>query len=190
MTKTRLFLAGNLPESWLTSFRAAGPELRKITRKMSQTKVGNEHLTWAFLGELDAEQVALAEEALDRAFMMLKEDHGFRADLCTVAFSHWTAQARGKRDGYLVRADLEANALHRLAVSCVQGALREAGISLDARPWLPHMTLARRVDWKEGGPGDLPLVGEGEPVSLVSLSLYESAFTTEGMRYTERLIWH
>lgn len=192
MGKTRLFLAGDLPDSWLESFRTAVPALRGMASRMSPTKTGNEHLTWVFLGELDDAQVPDAEQTLSTAFAALRSDHGFRADNMDVSFDRWTAQDRG-RDGYLVRADLIPGEAHRFAVEQVSSALRESGILLPARPWLAHMTLARRVRFSGGLGADtvatLPRPLEGSTVSLDRVTLYESAFTPEGMLYTERMSW-
>lgn len=192
MAKTRLFLAGDLPGGWLKSFRTAVPVLRGMTTRMSPAKTGNEHLTWVFLGELDERQVAAAEQTLSAAFASLRSEHGFSADSMDVTFDRWTAQVRG-REGYLVRADLIPGEAHRFAVQQISNALAASGIPLPQRSWLAHVTLARRVRLKDGLGADavrgLPQPLDGRTVSLERVTLYESAFTPNGMHYSERMSW-
>ena len=90
------------------------------------------HLTLAFLGEIDAERAARAIEAAaairGRAFDMVLDNVGsFRS-----ARVAWAGCGRTPPELGELQESLD-------------GELRRRGFALEARPFVPHVTLARRI---------------------------------------------
>ena len=183
----RLFLAGDLPDTWLAELRQAGQLLQAADPDARITKPGNEHLTWVFLGELEEAQVQAVLEAVDAVFRE-STAQGRRPQALSFDFARWTAQQR--RGGLaLVRADLQVNSAHADAVKTLTEVITQTGVTLPRRSWLPHVTLARDVRWSERrlqASRDLPRLGSGH---LESVTLYESLFTARGMVYEGLLSW-
>ncbi len=95
---------------------------------------GNWHLTLRFLGNVDPVAYDRMLEALDRAHL----GRSFR-----IAFGSLGAFPRPSRATVLwVAVDDGAEGLSALA-AFVEGALGEAGIPPDDRPFAPHLTLSR-----------------------------------------------
>lgn len=98
----------------------------------------NFHITLAFLGHLDADGAAAARAAAvatsGESFDLVLDRLGFWAETHVV----WLGPAKVSESG------------SRFAVALRQN-LRERGIKVDVRPFLPHVTLARKV----AKPGDL-----------------------------------
>ena len=101
----------------------------------------NFHITLAFLGHLDAGGVAAARVAADSTqgepFELVLDRPGFWPDARVV----WLAPASVPEAGSRFAADLRQ-------------ALRARGVAVDLRPFLPHVTLARKVS-KPGNPGSV-----------------------------------
>lgn len=127
------------------------------------TRPENLHLTLAFIGETDRVKeaaLALRRAAAGGSFPMVVEGLGCFDDL-------WWAGIR------------ENPALERLALN-VQACLREAGFSIEERPWSPHITLVRR--WH----GEQPQT-DISPVSMrvQAVSLMKSERLDGKLIYTE-----
>ena len=127
------------------------------------TRPENLHLTLAFIGEADRVEEAasaLRRAAVGGSFPMVVEGLGCFDDL-------WWAGIR------------ENPALERLALN-VQACLREAGFSIEERPWSPHITLVRR--WH----GEQPQT-DISPVSMrvQAVSLMKSERLDGKLIYTE-----
>ena len=94
--------------------------------------VENFHITLAFLGHLDTAGVATAHEAAEAAagecFDLVLERLGFWADARVVWLSPIGVPQAGSRFATALRQ-----------------ALRARGITVDIRPFLPHVRLARKV---------------------------------------------
>jgi 2'-5' RNA ligase len=116
-------------------------ETRRVVRASGGKPVPPEsfHITLAFLGHLDAKNAAAAHAAADatagRGFELILERLGFWAD----ARVAWVAPASVPDAGNRFATELRE-------------ALRARGIAVDIRPFLPHVTLARKVA-KPGNPG-------------------------------------
>jgi 2'-5' RNA ligase len=90
------------------------------------------HLTLAFLGELTAEEAATAAEAASRL-----RAPGFEMTLDVVG------SFRGARVAWAGCASMPS-ALEALQAS-LAGELGRRGVKLEDRPFVPHVTLARRI---------------------------------------------
>lgn len=101
----------------------------------------NFHITLAFLGYLDPDGSAAVRAAADttqgESFELVLDRQGFWPDARVV----WLAPASVPEAGNRFAADLRQ-------------ALRARGVAVDLRPFLPHVTLARKVS-KPGNPGSL-----------------------------------
>lgn len=101
----------------------------------------NFHITLAFLGHLDADGAAAARAAADATqgepFDLVLDRPGFWPDARVV----WLAPASVPETGSRFAAKLRQ-------------ALRTRGVAVDFRPFLPHVTLARKVS----KPGNLGTV--------------------------------
>ncbi|MDE2023083.1 MAG: RNA 2',3'-cyclic phosphodiesterase [Gammaproteobacteria bacterium] len=99
----------------------------------------NFHITLAFLGHLDADRAAAARAAAEttqgESFDLVLDRPGFWPDARVV----WLAPTSVPEAGSRFSADL-------------RHALRTRGVAVDLRPFLPHVTLARKVS-KPGNPG-------------------------------------
>ena len=91
------------------------------------TRPENLHLTLAFIGETD--RIEDAKAALKRA----AAGGGFRL----------TAEGLGHFDDLWWAGVREDKKLEALALG-IQQSLRDAGFSIEKRPWKPHITLVRR----------------------------------------------
>ncbi len=127
----RLFIALPLPDSarrqvgdYIAALRAAGV-------RGSFTRPENLHLTLAFLGEQP--DTAAAVRAMERV------------SLPPFSFTlERTGAFRSREGDTLYLAPGRVGALPELAAA-LREALEEAGIPLEARPFVPHLTLGRRV---------------------------------------------
>ncbi|MGH8293667.1 MAG: RNA 2',3'-cyclic phosphodiesterase [Gammaproteobacteria bacterium] len=121
--------------------------LYKETRRAVRVSGGkpvpaeNFHITLAFLGHLDPEGAAAARAAADsiqgEPFDLVLDRPGFWPEARVV----WLAPASVPEAGNRFAADLRQ-------------ALRARGVAVDLRPFLPHVTLARKVS----KPGNLGTV--------------------------------
>lgn len=127
------------------------------------TRPENLHLTLAFIGETERVEdaaAALRRAAVNGSFSLTVETLGCFNDL-------WWA-------GIRKNAKLEQLALG------VQSALRDAGFSIENRPWQPHITLVRR--WR----GPQPQVAISPAAMQVqSVSLMKSEQRNGRLYYTE-----
>jgi RNA 2',3'-cyclic 3'-phosphodiesterase len=94
---------------------------------------GKIHLTLAFLGEIDSEQLAAVRDAASQARasrfeLVLDEVGSFRG-----AGVAWAAPSRMPAPLAELQSSLDA-------------ALRARGFALDERPFSAHVTLARRIE--------------------------------------------
>ena len=111
---------------------AATGHLARALAGLRTTRVEQWHLTLAFLGEVpDAEPLrrGLAAAATTSAPLVLRLRGGGTFRGAGVLY----AGVAGDLDG-----------LHALAAD-VRAACRHAGLALDARPFRPHLTVARRL---------------------------------------------
>jgi RNA 2',3'-cyclic 3'-phosphodiesterase len=126
----RLFAAISLPPAGAEALVRAQAALRRAGAKGSFTRPGNFHLTLAFLGETEA--LAAARAAVAEACALPCGPLTLQLEGCGRFGDVWWA-------GAAPDPELTALALE------VQGALRRRGFALEDRPFVPHVTLARRV---------------------------------------------
>lgn len=139
----RLFVALEVPESLqrtlATLQERLKPALAEAGLRARWVPPGHLHLTLAFLGEV-------AEARLPALGSVLAEVAGRHDsfDACTAALGAFPSENRPRVLflGLAPCAPLDALALD------LQEMLRRAGFSLDAKPFHPHLTLARMA----GGP--------------------------------------
>lgn len=125
----RLFIALPLPGALREALLRAQENLRRQGVRANYSREENLHLTLAFLGEVEVEAAAEAQEAV----------------LSVDAPAFALTLAGSGAFGDLLWAGIQKNeALDRLAAR-VRGALEERGLSYDRKPFRPHITLARRV---------------------------------------------
>ena len=167
----RLFIAINFSRETLAALAAAREELRRLAGgRGSFAPDANLHLTLTFLGEVEPARVPLALEAM--------REPG--AQPFELTFD---------RAGRFRRADGDiwwAGGPENAALTAVQRRLARGlaarGFELEARRFVPHVTLARRVPDFEGRPAPF----ETPAVERVgAMSLMRSELGRGAPRYTE-----
>lgn len=176
----RLFIALTFEPDVCAALAQARDKLRAQTAKGSFTKDGNFHLTLAFLGEVAEDDLSTVEDALDSVTSDPRFD---------LVFSH-VKQLRG---GTWVVCTNEDKRLAHLQAEIVK-LMTGIGIELESRPFLAHVTLARRVKLVQpdagGQPGELqPLLDAPITAHVTSYSLMESHLTGTGPIYEEICAW-
>ena len=171
----RLFLAVELPpvvREQLASLQAA---LRATCGGWRWVRAENIHLTLRFLGELDAAGDAACREAWREAAGQFRR---FRVRL--EEMGRFPASGRPRVLWVGVRAE-PPNRLLQLA-GALEEAARRRGFEPEARPYRPHLTLAR------AGPRprlpDLDRVEPGPAAAVDEVVLFQSRLGPGGARYT------
>lgn len=167
----RVFIAAELPEVWQEELWLAGQALRRLGVRGRFTRRENFHLTLAFLGEIpDPDGAAAVLDRLDAAPFPLETTEANRFVL------------RGGEIWWVGVAP-HPGLLQAQARLC--DGLRAAGFVLDRRPFLPHITLARRV-FSPGDVGPEALTGLLCPMEtrVGHLTLLSSQLSRGGPVYT------
>lgn len=163
----RLFVAITFPEATKDRLEAGIRALRKQGIRASWTRRENLHLTLAFLGELDSPEGAIAamEQVQAAPFPLEFAPSGrFR-----------------RREGDILWLGIQPKEeLMHLQKQLYHG-LKAQGISLESRPYRPHLTLARRLREHEGCVFPEPLPAD---VRVSEIVLMRSERTARGMQYT------
>lgn len=123
----RLFIALPLPDDALDAIGA----LQARMPKGRMVPPDNLHLTLAFLGDCDAEDVEAAHDALD----------GFRAPAVATGFTG--PAIYGGRHGQAVALEADAGAPLFELHDRLRGRLRGVGLAPERRRFRPHVTLTR-----------------------------------------------
>ena len=167
----RLFISINFSPETLAALIAAREGLRALAGgRGSFTPDANLHLTLAFLGETEPERVPLALEAMReagaRSFELVFDRAG-----------------RFKRaDGGIWWAGGPENPALAAVQRRLARGLASRGFELEARRFIPHVTLARRVPEPEGRPA---LFERPVTERVGALSLMRSELGRGAPRYTE-----
>ncbi len=165
----RAFIALELPYEF-------EDELAGCTRQLASVVSGRfmkrstYHVTLAFLGDIDEGEARSAMDALDAAC----------AGMGPVPLSAEGLGTFGRpRDATLWLGLARSAQLMDLA-SRVRAELESRGIAFDAKPFLPHITLARRARIPAGALPDLsfPL-----PAEATSVTLFKSILDQSGATY-------
>ena len=165
----RAFAALELPEAFADEVVALSHRLATVCEGRF-VEEGNHHLTLAFLGEIDDAEVRRAMDALDDACAGVGPIELVADGLGTFGRGRATTLWLG------VRPDDE---LSLLALRLRTG-LAARGLAYDEKPFLPHVTLARRVRVPRCELGNLafPLPDEARRVTL-----FRSILSPEGASY-------
>ena len=165
----RAFIALELPDAF-------ADEVAGLSRQLSQLCEGrfvpaeNHHLTLAFLGEVGEAEAALAVSALETACAGCGPVELRAAGLGTFG--------RG-RDATLWLGIEKDPELVRLALR-VREQLNTRGLAFDEKPFMPHITLARRV---RGLGGSLDGLAFPLPDEAFRVTLFRSYLDAEGAWY-------
>lgn len=165
----RTFIALELPPRFADDTARLARQLSAAVRGRFMPR-GNHHITLAFLGEVDEAGARRAVEALDAACA------GVRAVRCA---ADGLGTFGRSRDATLWLGIARDPDLMRLA-----GRLRAEflgrGLEVDAKPFRPHVTLARRARMPEVPLGDLAFP---EPDRAHAVTLFRSTLGSEGATY-------
>ena len=159
----RLFISVNFPSCTADKLTELQDQLR-LYGNADYSKRENLHLTLAFIGETDRcnDIISIMEECASSCFDLTIEGTGtFGEDIYYAA----------------VRQDDELMSL----ASSLRTRLRRAGFDIDDRPFVPHVTLARRAGSLHGAPPHLPPV----TTRICHISLMESSRADGKTVYTE-----
>lgn len=164
----RLFLAIDLPEPVKRQLEQGAGVLRQRGIRASWCRRETYHLTLEFLGEVP--DPAPVRSAMER--------------VTTPPFSlSFTGCGRFRgRGGDVFWLGVEPSEELLTLQAQLHRELSEAGFALERRPYRPHLTLARRLRYREelSLPGPLP-----EPVPVRYVSLMRSDLRRDGAHYTE-----
>lgn len=177
----RLFIALPVPEPLSRSFRESVEAfLQSLRRREIGHRVpsfGNDHLTLAFLGPLDAEKESLAIEALRELGGEARFDLRWK-DLDSFP---------NRRSARVAFAGFEPEPRLTKLYERLRGALHARGFAIEDRAYVPHLTIARLT---RPANLDCALDSEWRPESLPPLPvdrvvLYESRPGPRGSAYLE-----
>lgn len=168
----RLFVAAVLPEQALAALLALQQGLAERALSLKLTAPDNLHLTLRFVGNCEEGQVQALQGWFSGLTLPRRQEAGCRL-LGLGAFA--------RRDGLLVYGDLQlSQALLTLQKQMEQG-LRQEGFAPETRPFVPHITLAKKVklryDLDQGSRTDAP------DFFLHRLVLFESRLGPGGADY-------
>jgi 2'-5' RNA ligase len=180
MTTLRAFVAVPIPEDARRALVSVVASLRETVRGRGLRWVRPEayHVTLCFLGEIEAVQVAALRPALGAA---LTGQLGFTVEIGGLRL--FPSPRRPK----VIAVDLEPEAPFAALAARVDEAVRGTGLSLEARRFRAHLTLARLRDRVHPSLPEGPVAASPFPVTEVVL--YRSELRPDGARYTalERL---
>ena len=168
----RLFTAIGLPASVAEPLAQAAPKLLPAARTATRIRwapAANMHLTLSFLGSVDPARLEAIRQALGRV-----EGRPFRVLLQGVGlFAHAGV--------FLAKVELSA-ALLALAEKVAE-SLEAVDIPREARPYQPHITLARSKAMISLAPPMADHPAFHQSFEAVEFRLYESVTRPEGAHY-------
>lgn len=178
--KMRLFIAAHFPEETNRRFLEFTDILQK-NAKGNVTKPQNLHLTLIFLGEIKSGTVDKIEDIMKKTILNTQ---------INMRFTEIGRFKRGTES--LIWAGGESAGLseiHRLLSS----AFQKAGIETDRKKFVPHVTLGRRVQFKNPPRSEreidefLASINAEFETSVSRISLTESELMPNGPVYKELL---
>jgi 2'-5' RNA ligase len=172
----RLFVGIELDDAWTTLLDDTARGLRQRTGRSARwVRPELYHVTVVFLGDQPEDRVPDIVEALDTAAAAIEP------------FALRLAQLRrlgGHEQGALVAAVEDPSGRLQELRRSVDAAMREHGVAFDARPLVPHITLARPR--RNAGPLDVPALSlaGAAPLVVQQIALVKSDLLPAGPRYT------
>lgn len=165
----RAFIALDIPQALREDVVALARQLKTAVKGRFVPRE-NYHLTIAFLGDASerdlAEAITVLDEAASRFDPVELSPDGLgkfgRANDATL----WLGFAQDPK-------------LMELA-AFVRAELDDASVSFDAKPFLPHLTIARRAALDHG---TLPALPFPAPAHANELTLFKSTLTSDGAIY-------
>lgn len=167
----RAFVALRLPDG----FEAEVEELARVLAACVEGRFvprENRHVTLAFLGEIGEREAACAVDVLEEASLSQGAARMEPEGLSMLG---------GRREGALCLRLRATEGLVGLATQ-VRSGLARRQVAYDEKPFLPHVTLARRSSMVGIDLGDLPFPGPDEACELV---LFRSILSPQGSIYKE-----
>ncbi len=163
----RLFIGLPFLHQARRDFLLVQKQLQRNAIKGNFTAVGNFHLTLTFLGEVEESRLSAVFDALDHAPTPPVELTFDRLDCFEGGI--WYLQPVSCPSLFKEQAELER-------------ALRKQGFRLEERPYIPHLSLGRKVVLREGYQPPKTL---GRPISARSegLRLFLSHRVDGELRY-------
>jgi len=165
----RAFIAFPLPEPVRKTLSEVS---RELSREVSGRFVGEDafHITVAFLGDIDEETCTHVTDVMDEVCAGAESFDVICSDL----------KFFGRRDSATLWAGVEsAQKMARLAEKLRSG-LRAGFVGFDRKPFLPHVTLARRADLADV---DLTVFSRSVSGRVDQVVLFRSDLSAEGARY-------
>lgn len=183
----RLFVALTFDDGARARIAAVQARLGRALAKGSPVPEENLHLTLAFLGEVDEDDVAAVEDALDDVasdpVFELRFEH-----LGSFGAGHGR-KGRGAGRTFWLGCE-ESKRLAHLQSEIVE-KLRRLGVEIEERPFTPHVTLARHAQLADGADETALSQAVGEPIvaRFSSYSLMESRRRDDGVSYERLCTW-
>ncbi len=163
----RLFIAINFTGDIIDDLVRLQAELRDCGTEGNFTRPENLHLTLAFIGEYgNPDDVLDVMETVPFTPIPLKVE-------CLQHF----------RDMYFARIGLTQGL--ESYVRRLRRALSEHGIPFDRKKFSPHITLIRKVSFRDGAPKEVPENVNVRETVATTVSLMRSERGRRGMIYTE-----
>lgn len=172
-TAVRLFFALNFSPGVTEAIQQVQRALRAYAPHALYPGPENLHLTLAFLGEVSPIQAEKARTAL-------KNLHPVPLRL---QFSHLGKFHQRGKELWWLGADPcpQLSQLHE----SLAAQLNQFGFSLDSKPFKPHVTLARKVEFSGAVPQRNQLLPEPISARCGTVSLMRSQLTPKGAVYTQ-----
>lgn len=183
---TRTFIAIELDETMRAALTRLEARLARAAPSLRWTTIEKLHLTLAFLGELDDEQVRAAIAATECA---AADTRAFRVAVAHVGYFG------SKRAPRVVWAGVGGDTQRLLAAQArLAEELAACGFPREARPFAPHLTLARiqrplaseELDRLLTAIEQQPQGGASRRASMMmrGMTVMKSELAREGARYT------
>lgn len=160
----RLFIGINFDEDIKNELFGYIAKLKNLSVKGTFTLRDNIHLSLVFIGETHRKKAVIdaMEEILAEKFTIVINGQG-----CFRGSTHWIG----------VEKNPSLERLYRILVKNLIGR----GFSIDSRPYVPHITMARRLVPK----GDVELSVKKKNVLVKQISLMKSERINGELVYTE-----
>lgn len=174
----RLFIASDLPEAAKRALGSTSARLRQELPPASWGRPETYHVTYAFLGDQDDAVVAHLGDALAASLA------GSDAFDATIGGGGFFPDERRPRVAWVGLSPAER--FSRVA-AVVRDAVRAAGVSMDEKPFAPHMTIARvKVPWKRHDTERFVAAfgAAATPARIDAVTLYVSRLASGGAVHT------